>query len=68
MMMYAANLTQIFTPKRTYCVICSLTHPLLHKPVLKEKMSNIFNFPSSKEKPFVLPPNWPDRVLKADMP
>lgn len=67
MIMYAVKLTQIFTPKRTNRFICSLTYPLLHKLVLKEKTSNIFNFPSSKGKPFVLPPDWPDGVLKADM-
>lgn len=67
MMMYVANLTQIFTPKRANRVICSLTYPLLHKLALKEKITNIFNSPSSKGKPFVLPSDWPDGVLKADM-
>lgn len=57
MMMYVVNLTQIFTPKGTNHVTCSLTDPLLHKLVFEEKMSNIFNFPSSKGKPFVLPPD-----------
>lgn len=47
---HVVDLTQIFTPKRISPVICNLAYPLLCKPVLKEKMSNIFNFPYSKRK------------------